>query len=79
MNPGRLRHAVGVAVRCGGRVGAAKARRGVEVLDDAERARRARIRASVDGILRGLAGRYGVDLDPAAFASGGAYQSRDVG
>jgi hypothetical protein len=79
MNRGRLRHAVGVAVRCGGRVGAAKARRGVEVLDDAERARRARIRTSVDGILRGLAGRYGLDLDPAAFASGGAYQPGNVG
>jgi hypothetical protein len=43
-------------------VGAARKIRAVEVVDPAERARRARIRASVDGILRSFAGRYGFDL-----------------
>lgn len=60
-------------------MGAARSLRSVEILDADELARRARIRASVDGILRGLAGRYGVDLDGGTFSPWGAYQPRDVG
>lgn len=59
-------------------MGSARALRGVEVLDADELARRARIRASVNGILRGLAGRYGVDLDGGTFAAGGTDQPSDV-
>lgn len=75
---GRLRHAVGVAVRCGGRVGSARALRGVEVLDADELARRARIRASVDGLLGAFGRRYGVDLDAGTFTPGSTDQPGDV-
>lgn len=56
------------------------ARRGPDVLDDAERARRGRIRASVDGLLRCAARRYALELEPfAPFWTGQPVEPSGVG
>jgi hypothetical protein len=79
----RLRHAVATAVRCGGRVGAARTIRAedrrADELDPDQRARRARIRSSLDGILRCVGDRYGFDLNDGTIPTWGAHKPRDVG
>jgi hypothetical protein len=61
-------------------VGAARERRAQERLDDDELARRRRIRAAVDGIIRCTARRYDDELGGiSAFWARASGQPRDVG